>query len=202
MLCLPLQHGFSLSRRRGRNRRIAGRVDSVAPRTDRLMATGTLFISSPSIMSKRAPLADIPNAVNSPNRAVAQIGTKRARSHAADQRELAYGQPPPAKRQLLQTEDHETRRNALLQKTSNQPPTTLQRRLEASRDGPRPAKTVPPNIEDIRQWQRHYRKVFPQIVFYFDNVPEDVRERVKRQVKSLGAVSRALRGCYCLEHVH
>lgn len=161
------------------------------------MATGTVLISSPAIMSRRAPLADIPNAVNSPNRAVPQIGTKRGRSHAADQRELAYGQPPPAKRQLLQTEDQEARRNALLQKTSSQPPTALQRKLEAVRETqqrqPKPAekaaKVAHTNLEDIRQWQRHYRKVFPQITFYFDNVPEDVRERVKRQVKMLGAVS-------------
>jgi len=161
------------------------------------MATGTVLISSPGIMSRRAPLADIPNAVNSPNRGVLnpQIGTKRGRSHAADQRELAYGQPPPPKRQLLQTEDQEARRNALLQKTNNQPPTALQRKLEAVRDAQRPAKApektpklAQSNLEDIRQWQRHYRKVFPQIVFYFDNVPEDVRERVKRFVKTLGAV--------------
>ena len=48
------------------------------------------------------------------------------------------------------------------------------------------------NLEDIRQWQRHYRKVFPQIVFYFDNVPEETRERIKRQVKNLGSVSVVL----------
>jgi len=159
------------------------------------MATGTVLISSPGIMSRRAPLADIPNAVNSPNRGAPQIGTKRGRSHAADQRELAYGQVPPAKRQLLQTEDQEARRNALIQRTSSQPPTALQRKLEAVRDAQRPAKApekvsklAQSNLEDIRQWQRHYRKVFPQIVFYFDNVPEDVRERVKRFVKTLGAV--------------
>ena len=173
------------------------------------MATRTVLISSPGIMSRRAPLADIPNAVNSPNRGMPQIGTKRGRSHAADQRELAYGQAPPAKRQLLQTEDQEARRNALLQRTSSQPPTALQRKLEAVRDAQRPAKApekmskpVQSNLEDIRQWQRHYRKVFPQIVFYFDNVPEDVRERVKRFVKTLGAVRISLSsilyyGCLC-----
>jgi regulatory subunit for Cdc7p protein kinase len=143
--------------------------------------------------NRRQALVDIPNAINSPNRGLAALGTKRARSHAADQRELAYGQPPPAKKQLLQTDEQEARRNALLQKTGNQPPTALQRKLEAVRDARQTAKPaekrqVQANLEDIRQWQRHYRKVFPQIIFYFDNVPEEIRETIKRQVKHLGSV--------------
>ena len=147
-----------------------------------------------AMTSRRQALADIPHAINSPNRGLAALATKRARSHAADQRELAYGQPPPTKKQLLQTDEQEARRNALLQKTSNQPPTTFQQKLEAVRDARQPAKPtekrqLQANLEDIRQWQRHYRKVFPQIVFYFDNVPEEIREKIKRQVKNLGSVS-------------
>ncbi len=147
--------------------------------------------------SRRQALADIPHAINSPNRGFAALATKRARSHAADQRELTYGQPPPTKKQLLQTDEQEARRNALLQKTSNQLPTTLQQKLEAVRDARQLAKPTEKrqhqaNLEDIRQWQRHYRKVFPQIVFYFDNVPEETRERIKRQVKNLGSVSVVL----------
>jgi len=159
-----------------------------------MAATLVLSPQAPSAMtSRRQALADIPNAINSPNRGFATLGTKRARSHAADQRELAYGQPPPAKKQFLQTDEHEARRNALLQKTGNQPPTALQRKLEAVRDGRQPVKPaekrqIQANLEDIRQWQRHYRKVFPQIVFYFDNVPEEIREKIKRQVKNLGSV--------------
>lgn len=143
--------------------------------------------------SRRQVLADIPHAINSPNRGLAALATKRPRSYAADQRELAYGQPPPAKKQLLQTDEQEARRYALLQKTGNQPPTTLQQKLEAVRDArqfvkPTEKRQLQANLEDIRQWQRHYRKVFPQIVFYFDNVPEEIREKVKRQVKNLGSV--------------
>jgi regulatory subunit for Cdc7p protein kinase len=44
-------------------------------------------------------------------------------------------------------------------------------------------------MDSIRQWQRHYRKAFPQFVFYFDSIPEDVRRRFSRQVIALGAVS-------------
>lgn len=44
-------------------------------------------------------------------------------------------------------------------------------------------------LDNIRQWQRHYRKAFPQFVFYFDSIPQDVRGKLARQVIALGAVS-------------
>lgn len=50
-------------------------------------------------------------------------------------------------------------------------------------------KAAEDNLETIRKWQRHYRKVFPTMVFYFESVPEDLRLEVARQVMSLGAVS-------------
>ncbi|KKY14046.1 putative g1 s regulator [Phaeomoniella chlamydospora] len=43
------------------------------------------------------------------------------------------------------------------------------------------------NAENIRQWQKHYRRVFPTFVFYFESVPEDLRNKCSRQVASLGA---------------
>lgn len=42
----------------------------------------------------------------------------------------------------------------------------------------------------IRAWQKHYRKVFPSFVFYFDSVPDDVRVRFSNQITSFGAVSQ------------
>lgn len=50
-------------------------------------------------------------------------------------------------------------------------------------------KAAEDNLETIRKWQRHYRKVFPTMVFYFDNVPDHLRDEVLPQVTSLGAVS-------------
>jgi hypothetical protein len=44
-------------------------------------------------------------------------------------------------------------------------------------------------LESVRQWQRHYRKVFPQFVFYFESVSNDLRDTFARQVRCLGAVS-------------
>lgn len=45
------------------------------------------------------------------------------------------------------------------------------------------------NAENVRQWQKHYRKVFPTFVFYFESIPEDTRNKCSRQIASLGAVS-------------
>jgi len=49
------------------------------------------------------------------------------------------------------------------------------------------------NLETIRQWQKHYRKVFPEYTFYFESIPEDLKGRFSRQIASLGAV--------CLIHI-
>jgi regulatory subunit for Cdc7p protein kinase len=42
-------------------------------------------------------------------------------------------------------------------------------------------------IESVRQWQRHYRKQFPQFVFHFHGVPDDACSKAMRQILSLGA---------------
>jgi regulatory subunit for Cdc7p protein kinase len=151
---------------------------------------------SPQIVSnmsnRRVPLANLQNATNSPLR-VPAVGGKRQRSHASEQRDVPYGQPP-SKKLIVEVDDAEARKNGLGRR-SNGPPTAFQRKLEAARE----IKTVPKqpersqknlneNLETIRQWQRHYRKMFPQFVFYFESIPEDVRGRVSRQAQTLGAV--------------
>jgi regulatory subunit for Cdc7p protein kinase len=156
-----------------------------------------------NMASRRMPLANLPNAANSPYRDAVAPGTKRVRSHAGDQRELAYVQPP-AKKMILEADEDETRRHALLRKAGQNPPTALQRKLEAVRDArtdtrpmsraaERAQKASHENLESIRQWQRHYKKVFPQIVFYYESIPEDVRSKISRRVQTLGAVSDIVR---------
>ncbi len=44
-------------------------------------------------------------------------------------------------------------------------------------------------LENVRQWQKHYRKAFPNFVFYFESLPHEVRVRCLKQVNALGAVS-------------
>lgn len=75
-------------------------------------------------------------------------------------------------------------------------PNTFTRRLEAL--GAKPIqqsntvaelKAAEENLDTIRQWQRHYRRVFPKFVFYFESISEDSRVKFSKQVTALGAVS-------------
>lgn len=163
--------------------------------------------------SRRAPLSNVPGAINSPFRGLAPISGKRTRAQAGEQKESIYGQPP-AKKQALEaaTEDEENvdpRRRSRLSVTAldklEEPfskkrpghiPTELEKKLASAREKkptPQPSRTDRPqskhvdNLESIRQWQKHYRRQFPYFVFYFDNVQEDVRHKHMRQIISLGA---------------
>lgn len=144
--------------------------------------------------SRRVPLATVPNAANSPMRAPT-AGTKRSRTYANEQRELIYGQAPPNKKQALEADDQDLRRYGLLKKTSygSATITALTKKLEAvkqsSRAQDKVQRATAENLETIRQWQKHYRKVFPQIVFYFESIPDEARSKVSRQTALLGAVS-------------
>jgi hypothetical protein len=169
-----------------------------------------------SMASRRAPLATVPNAVNSPFRGSQPLAGKRTRAPLG---ENVYGQPP-AKKQLLETNaaDGENidplRRTAATvishdkldepfstKRMSTAPPTAFEKKLASVREKKpapqsqlqqtrvdRPQAVKGDNLENVRQWQRHYRRQFPQFVFYFDNVPDEVRLKAIRQVRSLGAV--------------
>ena len=43
------------------------------------------------------------------------------------------------------------------------------------------------SLETVLQWQRHYKKMFPGYVFYFENIPEETYCRCVRGIESLGA---------------
>ncbi|KAF2739702.1 hypothetical protein EJ04DRAFT_519354 [Polyplosphaeria fusca] len=139
--------------------------------------------------NRRVPLSHIQNATNSPLRANA-AGGKRQRSHASEQRDLTYGQPPQ-KKQMVEPEDAEARRSGLGRRSGA--PNAFQKKLEAIREvKPATKQSEKPqgnsNIETIRQWQRHYRKMFPSFVFYFDDsMSPEVRSRMTRQAQTLGS---------------
>ncbi|KAF2874307.1 sporulation-specific protein 6 [Massariosphaeria phaeospora] len=141
--------------------------------------------------TRRVPLGNLQNATNSPLR-VPAVGGKRQRSHASEQRDLSYGQPA-AKKQIIEVDDAESRRHGLVRR-SGAPPTALTKKFEAARE----VKAVPrhaeksqrqqnENLETIRQWQRHYRRMFPQFVFYFESVPADLKPKISKQIQMLGA---------------
>jgi regulatory subunit for Cdc7p protein kinase len=145
--------------------------------------------TSAVMSTRRVPLGNLQNATNSPLRATA-VGGKRQRSHASEQRDVFYGQPPP-KRHHVEVDDPESRRLGLGRK-SGAPVTALTRKLEAARETKVPPKQVAPrasnDLETIRQWQRHYRKLFPQFAFYFDSVSAPEKDKLMSRARILGSV--------------
>lgn len=68
--------------------------------------------------------------------------------------------------------------------------TGLDKKLFDAREKSRRAaeeKMAQEKLDDVRQWQRHYRKAFPGFVFYFESVPHEVRSKCSKQVNSLAA---------------
>jgi regulatory subunit for Cdc7p protein kinase len=143
--------------------------------------------------TRRAALTSNPNAANSPLRANlgAAHGGKRLRSHADLQREEAYGQPPPAKRQMI---DHGVQRPSL-----RSPSTQRTTRTAAQRQGTRTTavekssqpvyKPSEKEVENVRQWQAQTKSRFPKMVVYFESIPDEQRVKLAKQVTVLGGVS-------------
>ncbi|KAI9726688.1 MAG: hypothetical protein M1834_008953 [Cirrosporium novae-zelandiae] len=162
----------------------------------------------PNMSTRRVPLANVPNATNSPYRATNAASSKRSRSQSSVLRELPYGQPPPAKKQMLRKDDQNPR--AMLRRTlddevenrhyrdtktlAKTQTIELIRRKVSGEESHKTIRRVEKkeevrhgDSESIVQWQRHYRKAFPEFVFYFESVPDDARVKLSKQVLSLGA---------------
>jgi regulatory subunit for Cdc7p protein kinase len=140
--------------------------------------------------NRRMPLANLGNATNSPLRATA-VGGKRQRSHASEQRDVFYGQPAQ-KKQIIEVDDAEARRHGLVRRTGA-PQTALTRKLEAAREtkmAPKQAQRTQNDLDTIRQWQKHYKRLFPQFVFYFDSVSATQKDKIMSRAQILGSVCR------------
>lgn len=139
--------------------------------------------------SRRVPLSHIPNVGNSPFR----NGTiKRGRDQSN-----AEENTPPAKRPAFDM-------NQVMPRTPTHKPTqnaaskgiALDKRVQFARETQLAAKAIrqervdneSQSLDTVRQWQRHYRKVFPTFVFYFENIPDDARRQCLKTIVSLGAV--------------
>lgn len=158
-------------------------------------------------MSNRRPLASVPGAINSPYLSTGAAGSKRSRLDFDAQEDPTSLQPPPTKRQLFETYQsrlHTPPRRQTPQpaedrvfskRPTNSQPTAFERKLLAAKDRPqsyqteRQEKTTAASLNGIRQWQKHYRRVFPDFVFYFESISEDVRVKYSKFVRILGAVS-------------
>ncbi|KAL8913223.1 MAG: hypothetical protein Q9171_001937 [Xanthocarpia ochracea] len=162
--------------------------------------------------NRRAPLSSVPNAVNSPFRKPGAPVLKRPRQQL-DQEELGYDQLPPVKRvatgngrlpprtppQRQSLEQAEAR--VFGKRPGNQQPTAFERRLLEAKSRKaqelqekaqeqrldRTGRSTTGTFDGIRQWQKHYRKVFPTFVFYFESVPDETRARHAKFIRAFGA---------------
>ncbi|KAL8723263.1 MAG: hypothetical protein Q9225_000385 [Loekoesia sp. 1 TL-2023] len=164
------------------------------------------------IMSnRRAPLASVPNAVNSPYRAPA-AATKRSRQQL-DQEDVGYDQEPPAKRTTVtkgrlfprsppqKQSLNQAEARVFGKRPGNSQPTAFELKLLEAKEAKalevqdrrqeqrveRPSRVASETYEGIRQWQKHYRKVFPTFVFYFESVPDETRARQAKFIRAFGA---------------
>lgn len=140
--------------------------------------------------NRRMPLADLQNATNSPLRSNV-IGGKRSR--ASEQRDGPFGQPPP-KKHIIEVQDEESRRHGLVRR-SGAPATALTRKLEAARENkvpPRQVQRTQNDLDTIRQWQKHYKRLFPQFIFYFDSVSSLQKDKLMSRAQILGSVCRVI----------
>lgn len=86
-------------------------------------------------------------------------------------------QPTPFEKRLIAS----AKENKGIQKLEQKIEQRVQQRVE------RQGKASHEALEDIRQWQRHYKRSFPTFVFYFESLPEEVRVKCSKWIRSLGA---------------
>ena len=177
-------------------------------------------LSTMSNPTRRIPLSTNHNAANSPLRPTGTnsnnyAALKHKRSMAQVQREEQYGQPPPAKKQMLdaigaqrllkspsQQQPRVTKNQFVLQqkrnyngsnsyesKVAKERSAHVQQQTQQHADSSS-TKITEKDIETIVNWQKHHRTRFPKMVFFFDHVSEDVRRKLAKDIASLGAVSK------------
>ena len=91
-------------------------------------------------------------------------------------------QPTSFEKKLLAS----ARENRTISRVEEKVEQRVQQRVE------RQGKASHEALEDIRQWQRHYKRSFPTFVFYFESLPEEIRVKCSKWIRSLGAVSFTL----------
>jgi regulatory subunit for Cdc7p protein kinase len=139
--------------------------------------------------TRRTPLTNNPNVVNSPLRTAASLAqAKQKRSYATVQREDIYGQPPPLKKQTLEAFPQRPPRSPSKSSRASGLPQRTARPVVRERSAPQ-QQVQHENAERIRQWQVEYQSRFPKMVFYFESISEEVRAKLSKQAISLGAVS-------------
>ena len=164
-----------------------------------VVAVSPLPHSVVPMATRRVPLAQVSNAVNSPRRPIAPT-TKRSRSALEDKED--YGNSPVKKRHVIDLTEDAYRKVLISQ--IDEPATRVSNNVTAkcatSVFARKLAALKQPKVEEkqekvtraeeetIRTWRRHYRKIFPHFVFYLESIPEDISQKMSRQIQALGAV--------------
>ncbi|KAI1205553.1 Dfp1/Him1, central region-domain-containing protein [Annulohypoxylon truncatum] len=158
-----------------------------------------------TMSGRRVPLSTNQNVANSPLRNSALLA-KHKRPAAQVQREEQYGQPPPAKKQMIeagsqrslkspsQQQQHRVSRSQIPIQTRRNA-NSYESKLAKERSGHhhhQQAVTANPgytekDVEEIQVWQQHHRARFPKLVFYFEKVPNDAHKKLAKQIAALGA---------------
>ncbi|KAK4179425.1 Dfp1/Him1, central region-domain-containing protein [Triangularia setosa] len=150
---------------------------SLSPAPPQLSAMSTV---------RRAPLSNNPNVANSPMRASAALnGAKKVRSHAELLREEPYGQPPPAKRQMIERGVASPGRTRSSRTIVHRAATT-RAAVTTSQKTSHGAVEKASQLE-LAEWRATYSARFPTWVFYFESVPDEQRSRLAKRVTNLGA---------------
>ncbi|MCJ1382373.1 hypothetical protein MMC17_005486 [Xylographa soralifera] len=155
--------------------------------------------------NRRVPLSSVPNAGNSPFRAVAIAASKRSRLQSICAEEKRYDGPPPAKKQIVEIspsiprtppprkQPQNTEGQVFNKRPQDSQLTAFDRKLLAVKERAIDAKVVKSErvsdepMDTLRQWQNHYKRAFPSFVFYFESVPEDSRRQYSKQLHIFGA---------------
>ncbi|KAI5790383.1 Dfp1/Him1, central region-domain-containing protein [Pyronema domesticum] len=163
------------------------------------------FPPSPAGASRRTPLSNLPNAVNSNFSTTMSGSIKRSRS---GQRDTSNGQPPTKKQAIdaagahIRTPVRRSQPTTEPAKAAQQPKRASTRTRTATGNPPlfqelqptREQKTTGTKTEqpervtdDVLAWQKHFRRAFPGFVFFFENISPEVSARAQKQVVKLGA---------------
>ncbi|RCI10318.1 hypothetical protein L249_8659 [Ophiocordyceps polyrhachis-furcata BCC 54312] len=156
------------------------------------MAAVSLSPTPAAMSTRRAPLANNPNAANSPLRGASTLPCYAKQKRA--QREDAYVQPPPVKKQALENGSQRAirspgrplppRAQVLVQRTS----TSASRSANKDRISRAASAFSAHNADNEKEaWKKHYRAKFPKMVFYFESIPDDVRAKLTKRVTYFGA---------------
>ncbi|KAI8961236.1 Dfp1/Him1, central region-domain-containing protein [Daldinia sp. FL1419] len=167
------------------------------------ISLSTTSVPQSVMSSRRIPLSTNQNVVNSPLRSAALA--KQKRTAAQIQREEQYGQPPPAKKQIVEsgtqrlvsTQQQRVSKSQIpiqIRRNANTYETKLARERAGHSHHQRSQQQAPASlgytekdVEDIRIWQQHHRARFPKLVFYFEKVPNDAHKKLTKQIAALGA---------------